>query len=281
MPDDGSRPSTEIDRSSPVPFYHQLKLIVREMITLGDLGPGDLIPGELRLCKTYDVSRTVVRQALVELEFEGVIDRQKGRGTFVSTPKEAQGLVQSFTGQFEDLAARGVHLRSEVLRLETIPADPTVARHLSVETDAPVVILERLRFIHDEPRVLALTYLARQLLPALLQADLKDGSLYAVMDTLNLRPSHGKRTIEAREAGKTAAHKLGLRRTAPVMLLTSLGLTPDGRPVEYFEAFHRGDRSRFEVDLVRNATAISPPLLVLTDASTTPTLVIDGSARVI
>jgi GntR family transcriptional regulator len=263
----GARGRTQrrIDRSSPIPFYHQLKVILRRMMDDGDLRPGDALPGELRLCEQYDVSRTVVRQALVELEFEGLINREKGRGTFVSSQKTAQGLVQSMTGQFEDLAAQGLHLRSEVRKLEAVSAEPVVAAQLQVDDGASVVLLERLRFIRDEPWVLALTYLPLEILPVLKQkqGDLENGSLYALMDGLGIRPSHGKRTVEAREAGKTVARALGLRRTFPVLLLTSAGLDSSGRPVEYFEAFHRGDRSRFDVDLVRSEAVMSNPQLVV------------------
>src|SRR5690349_228 len=73
-----------IDRGSPVPYYHQLKQILLEAITRQQLGPGDRVPGDNELIRAFDVSRTVVRQALTELEFEGYIERHKGRGTFVS-----------------------------------------------------------------------------------------------------------------------------------------------------------------------------------------------------
>jgi GntR family transcriptional regulator len=247
------RPQRTIDRSSAIPFYHQLKVVLRSQIESGELKPGDPLLGELRLCELYDVSRTVVRQALVELEFEGLVDRQKGRGTFVTAPKTAQGLVQTLSGLYEDLASRGLHLRSVVRRLERVRAEPTVAAAMQIPEGARVVLLERLRLIEDEPWVLALTYLPSETLPTLRQADLENGSLYSVMDGMGIRPTQGRRTVEAREAGKTVAELLGLRRTSPVLLLTSLGIIRTGRPVEYFEAFHRGDRSRFEVDLVRAA----------------------------
>ncbi len=248
------RPQRTIDRSSAMPFYHQLKVLLRSQIETGELKPGDPLPGELRLCEQYDVSRTVVRQALVELEFEGLVDRQKGRGTFVTAPKTAQGLVQSLSGLYEDLAARGLHLHSVIRRLERVSAEPVVASQMQIQEGAPVVLLERVRLVEDEPWVLALTYLPSETLPTLQRADLENGSLYAVMDGLGIRPSQGRRTVEAREAGKTVAKLLGLRSKSPVLLLTSLGLDRNGRPIEYFEAFHRGDRSRFEVDLVRAAT---------------------------
>ncbi len=240
-----------MDRSSVVPFYHQLKTILRDRIATGELSSGDPIPGEFRLCEQYDVSRTVVRQALVELEFEGLVDRIKGRGTFVAFPKTPQGLVQSLTGQYEDLAQRGVHLRSQVRRLEEIPAEAHIAEHMHLGEGAPVLVLERLRLVDGEPWSLAFTYLPTTLHQALSDADLESGSLYAVMEKLGRRPTHGRRTVEAREAGKAVALELGLKRKSPVMLLTSVGYDESNQPVEYFQAFHRADRSMFEVELVR------------------------------
>src|SRR5438105_2839120 len=74
---------TRIDRSSPVPFYYQLKQILLADIKRRQLSPGDRLSGDHELCEVYGVSRTVVRQALADLEADGVIERAKGRGTFI------------------------------------------------------------------------------------------------------------------------------------------------------------------------------------------------------
>jgi GntR family transcriptional regulator len=65
-----------IDRTSPLPFYYQLKQILLTDLREQPLSPGDRLPGDHELCQTYGVSRTVVRQALAELETEGVIERR-------------------------------------------------------------------------------------------------------------------------------------------------------------------------------------------------------------
>jgi multiple sugar transport system substrate-binding protein len=77
----------EIDPASAVPLYFQLKRLILERIERGELGPGDQVPTEGELCVRYGVSRTPVRQALLELTREGVLVRQAGRGTFVRTPE--------------------------------------------------------------------------------------------------------------------------------------------------------------------------------------------------
>ena len=53
------------------------------------------------------MSRTVVRQALSELETEGVIERVKGAAPSSPSSKTAEHLVQTLTGLYEDVAARG------------------------------------------------------------------------------------------------------------------------------------------------------------------------------
>ncbi len=265
MPTQRAAAPGRIDRSSALPYYHQLKQLLVQEIARRGLQPGDLLPGDNALCETYDVSRTVVRQALTELEFEGVIERRKGKGTYVARPKTAEGLVQSLTGLFEDVAARGGHLRSQVRTLAVVPADDQMAAELQIEPDAPVVLLERLRFVEDQPWVLTVTHLPHALVPGLEHEDLGDRSLYAVLEeTYGVRLAHGRRSVEASAAPQPLAGALGVAPGAPVLVLRSLSFDADDRPVESFVAYHRGDRSRFEVDLVREPVSGAKPSMIVT-----------------
>ncbi len=266
----GARPSAArldptgtrgIDRTSLIPFYHQLKSLVVEQISRDGLTPGDRLPSDHELCERYGVSRTVARQALGELESEGVLVREKGRGTFVAQPKSAQGLVQSLAGLYDDVASHGMTLRSQVRRLETVPAPADVARDLQIATGAPVLLLERLRYISELPWVLVTTYLPADLIGDLEQEDLEHGSLYEIMDRRGVRPVQGRRSIEARVANAGLARDLGLAKGAAVLFLSSVGRTGAGRPVEVFHAFHRGDRTRFEVELSVQSDAVVVPAI--------------------
>lgn len=86
----------EIDQSIPVPVYYQLKLHIKKQIEAGKLLPGDKVPTEAELCERYQISRTPVRQALVELMREGVLTRKAGKGTFV-TPETRQVITLRVT----------------------------------------------------------------------------------------------------------------------------------------------------------------------------------------
>jgi GntR family transcriptional regulator len=61
----------------------------------------------------------------------------------------------------------------------------------------------------------------------------------------------GHRYIEAVLANEYEAGLLGIERGAPLLMLDSVSFSENGLPIEYYHALHRGDRSRFEVELVR------------------------------
>lgn len=242
-----------LDRFSPLPYYYQLIQLVRAMIDAGGLGPGDRLPGDHDLGERYNVSRTVVRQALRELEFEGVIERVKGRGTFVAACKRTEGWVQSFTGLSEDVRARGGEIHSLVRRSEIVPADELVAADLQIEAGAAVVEVERLRFVDGEPWALTVNQLPLEFGEPLLKEDLTTASLYDLLQNkYGVVLLHGQRCVEAAAATKDVAKALGLTRGGPVLVLRSLTRGQGGVPVERFVAFHRGDRSRFQVDVDRD-----------------------------
>lgn len=243
-----------IDRSSPTPYYHQLKEILREQVTSGALRPGDRLDGEHELCRRYGVSRPVVRQALADLHRENVLDRVRGRGTFVAQPRTSQTLVQFVHGLHDDVAAMGRTLRSEVRQLTVEPADADISHRLRVPPDTPVILIARLRYVDDEPWVYTVSHLPFALAPDLLKEDLTEQSLYHVLhERFGLQVQRSDRTVEAQQADPQLAKDLQIKTGDAVLKLGSVSFTADDVPMETFVAYHRGDRSRFEVSLTQAA----------------------------
>lgn len=240
-----------LDRSGPIPLYHQIKQWLSNLILSGELAPGTQLPDELEMCERLGVSRGVVRQALTELCYEGLLNRQRGRGTFVSAPKTAEGLISGLHGLADDAALRGQEVESRVLTLREAPASETVARSLNLSPGEPVVEIERLRLLDGEPHVLVTTYLPGLLVPGLTRRNLSGAaSLYRILrEDYELPIVSSLRRVEATVAGAREARLLGIKRGAALLVLHSIGYTTGQRPVDYFVAFHRGDRSAFEVGL--------------------------------
>jgi GntR family transcriptional regulator len=242
----------QIDFESNIPYYIQLIDILKGKVQSGVWSPGDQIPGEQDLCTLYGVSRTVVRQALLELELEGTILRRKGKGTFITKPKISEGLVQKLTGFYQDMVERGLNPVTRVLQHTVSPSTEKVAHYLGIEPGVKVIEILRLRYINDEPIQLVTTYIPYELCPSLATIDLTDRSLYEYLEKEGgIVLAKGRRYIEAVLSNETEAQLLGIERGAPLLMLDSISFSEDGRAVEYYHALHRGDRSRFEVELLR------------------------------
>jgi GntR family transcriptional regulator len=200
----------------------------------------------------FGISRTVIRQALNDLVYKGLVIREKGKGTFVAEPKIRESLVQKLTGFYQDMVDQGYTPITHVLKQITIPAVSKIASYLKIELGTPVIEIERLRFVNEEPIALVTTYVPYSLCEALAEADLSNQSLYAFLEKhCGLMIERGHRSIEAVPATEREAQLLRVKKGAPLMLLDSVSYLADGTPVEYYHAVHRGDRSRFDVQLVR------------------------------
>ncbi len=241
-----------LDRNSPIPYYIQVKDSLQARIQDGSWPVGFQLPGEAELCQTFEVSRTVIRQALNDLVYKGLLIRRKGKGTYVAGPKIRESLVQKLTGFYQDMVEQGYTPVTQVLKQVLIPANPKIAVYLAVEPGTEVIEIERLRFVEDEPIQFTTTYLPYHLCSDLLYQDLSNQSLYAFLEEhCGLMIAHGRRTVEAVLANNYEAQLKKEKKGAPLILLDSVSFLEDGTPVEYYHAVHRGDRTRFDVELIR------------------------------
>jgi GntR family transcriptional regulator len=240
-----------IDKESPVPYYHQLKLYILSQIESGNWKAEQKLPSETEFCEKLDISRTVVRQAIKELQNQGYLTTEKGKGTFIAKPKITTGFVQNLIGFYEDFTKRGFKVTTQIIKQRLDPASQRVAESLRIPVNAPVITLSRLRKLNDEPSVYVTTYISKELCPQLLQEDMENKSLYAFLEKCGLKIHTGHRYIGVSLANEYEASLLGIEAGSPLIELDSVSYLEDGRPLEYFHALHRGDRTKFEVDLVK------------------------------
>lgn len=191
-----------IDHASPIPLYYQLRLLIEKEIETGNLQPGDQIPTEAELCQRYKISRTPVRQALLELTREGILVRTVGRGTFVAARStetvSLRVVVPDGRWQWPLNEALGLWNESHpsarmTLAFQTIPLS-SLHDHLSLavaQGQAPdISVLDSVwvaEFAHRRylcpPADIDARWaeaLQQDLFPALRQANSYEGQLYAI-----------------------------------------------------------------------------------------------------
>jgi GntR family transcriptional regulator len=245
-----------IDRRSPIPFYFQLKKLLEELIASGRWIPGDRLPSEPVICREFSVSRTTVRQALSALESEGLIRREKGRGTFVAEPRSASWLLQSSHGFHEEAVRSGHRVTSKVLRREVEALPQWAADALGLPAGSEGLTIERLRWIDERLVMYVLNHLPGDLADTVLAADLETGSLYGILERdKGLNVFGGRRVVEAVTAEKNLARLLEVDAGAPLLFVESVSWDENERPFECYRAWHRADRTKIDVQVVHEELA--------------------------
>jgi GntR family transcriptional regulator len=222
------------------------------MIASGKLAPGTRLPPERQLAESLRVSRMTVRQALGELERDGLLRRVVGRagGTFVCEPQSAASDEVAAAGISAALRRQGGSTGVEPISADVEPAGRRVAAALELRRSDRVVVITRLRLAEGKPLAVE-----RSSLPAKRFSDIEDmdlgGSLYDLMgDGFGLRPVRAVEWLELVGARPADARALGVKRDAALLLVERIGFAADGTPVEFARDRFRADRTRLEIESI-------------------------------
>src|SRR5690349_13733995 len=147
-----------------VPLHSRLEGTLRGLIRDGRIPTGAVLPGELELAAQMGVSRHTVRHALGVLTNEGLLRRERGRGTTVVSsdpPPVIERSLGSFYAFAWEARARGASQRSYVLERKVIHADPGLTARLELIAGTEIERIVRVRTADEDPLVLETAYLPR------------------------------------------------------------------------------------------------------------------------
>ncbi len=235
-----------LDSSSPLPLYYQIREQLRARILSGEMRPGDPLPGEADICAETGVSRMTARQALSQLASEGLVVRQRGRGTFVAVPKvKLPGLHSLGMNYSQFLQQVGITAETRILQQELVAASPELASALRIPPGNTIVRLVRLRLAGGEKMAIETSHLPAQRAPGLERLDLTNLSLRSVLEQrYGLHLAYAIDELEISIAGPYEAGLLQIGEGAPVALVHSVNYLADDIPLLVNHIVHRGDRFR-------------------------------------
>lgn len=229
----------------PAPLHAQVERALRERLDSRDLRPGDLFPSESALQAEFDVSRSVVRQALATLEAEGLIRKVQGKGSVVAEHREVHRDVRHSGLRLEADFDGGV---STVVDAYDVVPRPD---HLVSISGDRVLQLGRVRSVGGVVLSYIRTWLPADVADAISRDDLADASLHQLLaDRMGRHVVGGRNQVRAVPATKSLAERLGVAVGAPLLLLEGRSVDVDGAALEEFSTWHRGDLAAFDVDAV-------------------------------
>ena len=245
--------SINLDKNIPIPLYYQLKKQILSLIETAAIKEGELLPPENDLCKCLNVSRPTIRQAFTELVNEGYLNRYKGKGTFVSTPKVNDRFFSKLESFHDEMVEKGYNPHTLVLKLEKINGPHEANERLSIPLDAPLIYLSRVRSVGTAPLVYVETFLPYNEYHQLMNVDFTTNSLYDSLEKMyRIRVNRVRREFMAANALQKEASLLNIARNKALLLVKTVAYSSDvSSPVEFSIARYRGDLNKFNVELSR------------------------------
>lgn len=227
------------------PQYRQIEQALRERVA--NLRPGERLPSDAELCAQFGVSRMTARNAMQQLEVDGLIRREPGRGSFVARPPAHRRANRLMTFTDEMLRA-GRTPSSRVLIRVIRPSTITEAESLAIPPRQPIVHLRRLRLADGQPIAIESAALIGACAPVVMTADLEHGSLHEVLAQAGFVLRRGTGTISSVKATAEDGRLLGIRVGDPLLVERRTIVDGGDRRIETTESRYAADRYALSVE---------------------------------
>ncbi len=251
----------EIIADSSKTKYLQLKEMLLKKIKSGKIKPGEYLPSEGEIQKRYGISRTPVRKALAELEQEGFVKKEMGKGTIViSTSKVTQRLpkLASFA---EDMKSKGLNSDYRLIdvSLESIPGDlKSRLKENEYENlkEHKFFLFKRLMLADDKPMALHQAYLSGFVLEekfSEIKENLSRGkSLYKTLASYGIELAQARQFVGAETADRSQAEILNIAEGDPLIIMDRLTYDINNNLIEFVKGYYRADRYEYTIDMAVN-----------------------------
>jgi GntR family histidine utilization transcriptional repressor len=226
-------------RSQEKPRYQQLKDLIIQRISSGDLRPNDRVPSENELVEAQSVSRMTANRALRELNDEGYVDRIAGRGTYVSDFR-SQSHVLEVQNIADEIAGRGRAHTCEVLRQSRQHARGEVAKALHVEQGVDIFHLTLIHYENGMPIQVEDRHVVADFAPACLEKDFQHITPSAYLTSI-APLQEAEQVVRAQVPNAAVRENLKMEDGEPSLVVIRRTWSK-GRPVTFARLHHPGSR---------------------------------------
>jgi GntR family transcriptional regulator len=237
----------KVDRT---PLHLQAQQHLLSLIEDGTYQPGEQLPSEVDLAAQLGISRPTLREALLNLEQEGIIVRKHGVGTFVAS--EPSSPLRSGLERLESilgLAARqGMTTRMRGLSVDQVLADEELAERLDIAPGTPLTCVRRTILVKRRPAAYLVDYSPVTTLPPEALGPTFAGSILDLLLQRNgMRVREALAEITAINADPLLAEQLEIEPGQALLLLTETLFADDNAPVEFSHNYFLPDLFSFHV----------------------------------
>lgn len=239
-----------LDRTSPVPLYHQVAAQLRAAVHDGRVPRGSFLDNEIALAQQWHLSRPTVRRAIQDLVDAGLLVRRRGVGTQVVDDQVRRRFALS--SLWDDLAAEGLEPTTAVIELSRVAADDECADALHVQPGDDVVQMVRVRAAGGQPLAVLRNWLIPEVASDLTVAHLTSRGLYDLLRERGVRPHLAFQRHGAKSADAWEAQQLGIEVGDPLVTMHRIMQDVTGRRVELTRTVYHAEHYTVETTVVEN-----------------------------
>ena len=224
-----------------IPRYIQIKEFFNTMINTGKWEPGDKLPPEDELAKSFGVSRMTVRRAISELTQKGRLESRQGIGTFV-VERQFNSIV---TNLYASQEHKGKHF---VLKQSIIAANDEIALFLKINKGEELYQIDRLRFFGDVPAAIETAFLQKNRFPDLEQEDLTRTLQQILRERYGAQLSFLRSYLEPIIADEKTANLLQIHKGDPCMLFWRITYSSSSNPLFCSKNIIKGNFCKLQIN---------------------------------
>lgn len=241
----------QLPRSSAVPLYTQIKEAIRAKIIDGTYVAHQQLPSENDMIAAFGVSRITVRQAINDLQKEGLLFKVHGKGTFVAVPNVSQELTH-LQGFGEAMHRLGHETFSDVFGLKTVKAPASARAKLQIDDDSPVTEIRRVRYLNREPVSIDYSWVRHDVGARLTEKNLRDKDLFSLLENELHQPLHSADVeIDATSATNDVAARLKVAPGSPILRIERLTYAQGEKPLVFEYLHYRPETFKYKIKVLR------------------------------
>ncbi len=244
----GSTPAT-LSRHRP-PLAEQLSdAIAREFILRGSVAPGECLPSEKELSQRFGVSRPTVREALLMLQYAGLVVMRHGAGTFVLPRSHTLVNGLDRLGSIETFAQEsGQFIETEETEWAEVEADSETAARLDVPLGHPVLVVKRVKSLGGTRVGWITDYVPDGALPfGLLKSEFHGSTLDVILEHAEVGADYADSDLEPVLLAADIAERLRVATGQVALFIDTVVWTTDGRAVDWGKCWYLPEYFRFSV----------------------------------
>ena len=229
-----------------LPLYCIVRDTLRREIA-ETMKPGDQLPTEPELMARMSVSRITVRYALEQLQNEGFIRREQGRGTFVAFPSVRPDL-SGLTSFLDDISASGQTPSTKALHVGRMLAPPRICDCLGVSPTTSLMRVEKIRLANEEPISFETSFILLEIAARWNKRQIEQRPIFDLEKAQGVELSRGAVEITSAAASAEIAKHLRVRKGAPLLRVDRVVFDGTGRAIECDILLYRSDRVRYSFE---------------------------------